>query len=143
MSTRYAWHLSALLSLFVLTASGQESGQIGGIVRDPRGAVIPNASITAIEEGTGFASTVRTGSDGEYVIPSLRPTTYTVTTAVNGFKKSSEAGVALQANQSVTLNITLEIGTITETINVNSQAALVDTSSPGLAEVVDESRIVE
>src|SRR5215471_2292398 len=100
MLARSARNLGALLFV-VLTAYGQESGQIVGVVHDSSGAVIPNATITATETGTGFTSSVKTGSGGEFVLPTLRPTTYTVTAEVSGFKKSSESGVTLQANQSV------------------------------------------
>jgi hypothetical protein len=140
MVNRCAWALAALM---VLNASAQEAGQIVGVVRDASGAAVPAVTVTGTETGTGFSSTVKTGSEGQFVLPSLRPTVYVVSAEASGFRRYRESGVELQANQSATLNITLEVGAVTETVNVSSQAVQVDTSTSTLAEVVDQSRIVE
>jgi hypothetical protein len=121
----------------------QESGQITGTVKDQSGAVIPNVTVTANETETGFSRTAVSNSTGEYELRELRPTTYTVTAEASGFKKTTEANVRLEANQSLTLNLTLEVGQITESVNVEANAVQVDTSTSTIREVVDQSRIVE
>ena len=141
MSKRCAWALAALM--VALPASAQDAGQIVGAVRDPTGGAIPNVTVTATETGTGFASSVKTGSEGQFVFQSLRPTNYVISAEASGFRRFRESAVELQANQSLTVNITLEVGAVTETVNVVSQAVQVDTSTSTLAEVVEQARIVE
>jgi len=121
----------------------QESGQIVGAVKDPSGAVIPNVTVTATEAQTGFSRTSVTNAAGEYELRSLRPTTYTVKAEASGFKKITESDVRLEANQSLTLNLMLELGQVTESVTIESNAVQVDTSTSTLREVVDQSRIVE
>src|ERR1043166_3573196 len=122
MLNRCAWVLAALI---VLDGSAQEAGQIVGVVRDASGAAIPAVTVTATETGTGFSSPVKTGSEGQFVVPSLRPTVYVISAEASGFRRYRESGVELQANQSATLNISLEVGAVTETVNVSSQAVQV------------------
>src|SRR5215831_2229544 len=136
MGNRYCKILAALVALAVC-ASAQEAGQIVGAVRDSTGAAVSDATVTATETGTGFVTSVKTGGEGQYVLPSLRPTTYVITAEMSGFRRFSQSGVALQANQSITLNIGLEVGQVSETINVSGQVVQVDTSTSTLAEVVD------
>jgi hypothetical protein len=137
--------LGALFALVLLSADAvaQEAGQIVGTVRDQSGAVIPNATVTATEAGTGFVHTAVSGNDGNYVLPNLRPTTYVISAEAQGFRAFRQTDVRLQANQSLTINIAMEVGAVTETVNVAGQVVQVDTSTSTLAEVVDESRIVE
>ena len=141
MSKQCAWALAALM--VVLPASAQDAGQIVGAVRDPTGGAIPNVTVTATETGTGFATSIKTGSEGQFVFQSLRPTNYVISAEASGFRRFRESAVELQANQSLTVNITLEVGAVTETVNVVSQAVQVDTSTSTLAEVVEQARIVE
>src|SRR5262249_23704940 len=88
MLNRCAWVLAALMAL---DASAQEAGQIVGVVRDASGAAVPAASITATETGTGFSSTVKTGSEGQFVLPSLRPTVYVISAEAAGFRRYSQS----------------------------------------------------
>src|ERR1700736_57821 len=137
--------MSALAASLVLVSgiSAQEAGQIVGLVRDTTGAVVSGVTVTATETGTGFASGVKTGAEGQFVLPSLRPTAYVITAEMNGFRRFSETGVELLANQSLSLNIAMEVGAVSETVNVSGQVVQVDTSTSTLAEVVDQARIVE
>src|ERR1051326_6682369 len=132
-----------VLTLAVTRACAQEAGQIVGNVRDASGAVIPTVKITARETGTGFTLSTSTGASGEYVLPNLRPTVYQISAEAAGFRVFRQNDVQLQANQSITINITMEVGEVTESINVNGQTVQVDTSTSTLAEVVDQARIVE
>src|SRR5882724_10290676 len=142
MLKRCAWAVTTLI-VMIGAASAQDAGQIVGAVRDQSGGAIPNVTVTATETGTGFTSTVKTGSEGQFVFPSLRPTVYVIGAEASGFRRFRESSVELQANQSLTVNITLEVGAVTETVNVVSQAVQVDTSTSTLAEVVEQARIVE
>ena len=134
--------MSAIFLLLIGQIKAQE-GQIVGTVKDPSGAVIPNVTVTATEAQTNFARTAVSNASGEYQLGSLRPTTYTVSAEASGFKKVTESDVRLEANQSLSLNLTLELGQITESVNVEANAVQVDTSTSTIREVVDQSRIVE
>ena len=134
--------MSAIFLLLIGQIKAQE-GQIVGTVKDPSGAVIPNVTVTATEAQTSFARTAVSNASGEYELRSLRPTTYTVSAETSGFKKVTESNVRLEANQSLSLNLTLELGQITESVNVEANAVQVDTSTSTIREVVDQSRIVE
>lgn len=124
-------------------AMAQQMGQISGVVRDASGAVIPGATITVQETQTGLERITTSDSEGRYALPALRPTTYIIGAEVPGFNKFSRTGVGLLANESATLNITLEIGEVSETVTVDGAAAQVDTTTSTLKEVVDQDRIVE
>ena len=132
-----------LLSFLGLPLSAQQAGQIVGAVTDDKGAALPGASVKAIEVGTGFGRNTVTNSDGQYVLPALRPAQYEVVVESSGFRTFRRTGLELLANQSLTLNITLEVGVVTETVQVDAAAVQVDTSTSTLKEVVDQARIVE
>src|SRR4051812_22763430 len=100
--------------LFIFQLFGQEAGQIVGVVSDSSNAVVPGVSVKAVEVQTGFLRTTQTGTDGGYVFPNLRPTQYEITAEAGGFRGFKRSGIELLANQSLTLNITLEVGAVTE-----------------------------
>jgi hypothetical protein len=137
--------LFIVLQAVLLTALvfGQQAGQIVGVVTDNRGEAVPNVTVKAVEVGTGFTRTAVTNTGGQYVLPALRPTQYEITVESTGFRTFRRTGVELLANQSLTINIPLEVGAVTETVNVIGGAVQVDTTTSTLSEVVDRSRIVE
>ncbi|MGH9843492.1 MAG: carboxypeptidase regulatory-like domain-containing protein, partial [Blastocatellia bacterium] len=132
-----------LTSLFAANVFSQQAGQIVGAVTDSRGEAVPNITVKAVEVGTGFARSAVTNTDGQYVLPALRPTQYEITVEAKGFRAFRRTGLELLANQSLTVNINLEVGTLAETVNVVGGAVQVDTSTSTLSEVVDRTRIVE
>jgi hypothetical protein len=142
MSKRILFSLGAVC-LLTLELLGQEAGQIVGIVTDSSSAVVPGATVKAIEAQTGFVRTTVTSGDGRYVFPNLRPTQYEVTAEAAGFRGFRREGVQLLANQSLTLGIALEVGAVTETVTVAGAAIQVNTSTSTLSEVVDRARMVE
>ncbi len=79
----------------------------------------------------------------QFVFPNLRPTTYTITATGAGFRAFRQTDVDLLANQSLTVNIPMEVGAVTETVTVAGQTVQVDTSTSTLAEVVESTRIIE
>lgn len=129
--------------LLTIGAFGQQAGQIVGAVTDSKGEAVAGATVKAVEVGTGFARTVAADSDGRYVLPALRPTQYEITVEAKGFRAYRRAGVELLANQSLTVNVALEVGVVTETVQVEAAAIQVDTSTSTLKEIVDRARIAE
>ncbi|HET9467691.1 MAG TPA: carboxypeptidase-like regulatory domain-containing protein, partial [Vicinamibacterales bacterium] len=127
----------------VSSAFAQATGQINGVVADNSGGVVPGVTVTAVEASTGIARETVTGANGRYSFPSLRPTTYEIRAELTGFRTVRQTDVVLAANQNLTLNITLELGDLSETVTVAGDAATVDVTTATIAEVVDSKRIVE
>ena len=116
---------AALMLLFFAPSSGvaQTSfGTITGIIRDSSGAVLPDANITVTNEQTGISRQATTDSNGAYTVPSLPPAVYTVTAELKGFKKGVASKVALEVTQILRKDITLEVGEISQTVEVQAEA---------------------
>ena len=132
-----------VLGLFVSNAYAQATGQINGVVADNSGGVVPGVTVFAVESGTGISRDTVTGANGRYSFLSLRPTTYEIRAELAGFRTVRQTDVVLQANQNLTLNITLELGELSETVTVAGEASTVDITQSTISEVVDSKRIVE
>ncbi len=132
-----------LLALSTAPAFGQAFGTISGTVTDPSGAGVPGAKVTATETLTGFSRRITSGSTGEYVIPNLRPTEYTLTVEAKGFKKAIRKGITLLANQAATVDIRLQLGSTVQTVSVVGAAPLVNTATQTLSDVVGRDRMVD
>ena len=121
----------------------RKQGQINGVVTDSSGGVVPGATVTAIEQQTGLSRDTVSGANGLYTFPSLRPTIYEIRAVLTGFRTIRRTGIELAANQNLTVNVTLELGELSETVSVAGQAANVDLTTATISEVVDHARIVE
>jgi Carboxypeptidase regulatory-like domain/TonB dependent receptor len=121
----------------------QGLGSIVGRVTDPSGASVASAKVTAREEGTGFVRSATCDTEGLYTIPSLHPAIYTLSVEATGFSTSREPGVALLADQTLTVNIALRLGAATEVVTVTGLGTQVDTSTSTLKHVVEQERISE
>ncbi len=133
----------AILACLIAGPAFAQQGQINGVVSDSSGGVIPGATVTATEAATGFAQTTVSGANGRYSFPSLRPTGYTISAELTGFRTFRRTDIVLAANQSLTLSITLELGELSETVTVAGETSQVDVTTATIAEVVDHARIVE
>lgn len=121
----------------------QGYGTISGTVTDPSGALVPGATITATQSQTGRKMVAVSGKDGSYVFPTLLPSTYDLSVTAAGFQNYQQTGVVLQANQAVTANISLRVGSAAQTISVTAAPPQVDTTTGTLSQVIDESRVVD
>src|SRR5688572_16835927 len=131
-----------LIALGVSPAFAQQ-GQINGVVTDSSGGVVPGVTVTAVEQQTGLSRDTVTGANGLYVFPSMRPTIYEIRAVLTGFRTIRRTGIELLANQNLTVNVTLELGELSETVSVAGEAANVDVTTATISEVVDHARIVE
>src|SRR5216684_3134211 len=131
--------------LVPLAAWGQsDTGTITGIVRDSSAAVIARVKITVTDIGANaevFSAT--TDAAGRYTAPALRPADYVLTAEAPGFKKDVRRGVTLQVNQVAVVDFTLEVGQVTEVLEVTEAAPLMHTQSAELGDVVEHRRVVE
>jgi hypothetical protein len=140
--------LIILLGLMIAVSSptqGQvNTGTIEGIVTDPSGAAVPNVKVTALNQDTGFSRSEMTTGDGSYLIPQLPiGPHYQITAELTGFKTFVRSGVALALKQNARVDMQLEVGTITQNVQVTGQAPLVDTQSATSGEVVGTDRLRE
>ena len=120
-----------LLAFFAVAISAQStSGSITGTVVDPQSAAIANATVKVTEEGKAYSLTATTDEEGRFVFPVVQPGVYTLSVQANGFKTQERKGVTLVSNDRLTLgNVSLEIGAITDTVNVTSEATLIQADS--------------
>ena len=131
-----------LLALAAATPlSGQSFGSITGTITDNSGAVVPGVAVTATRTTTGTQTTVTANSSGLYIFPSVPPADYTITAVASGFERYVQSGVILLANQAATVNITLRIGSTTDTVNVEANAVQVDTTTGTLAQVITQKSV--
>src|SRR6266404_4167172 len=126
-----------------LFSHAQGFGSIAGRVTDPSGAAVASARVVATQEGTAFSRTAVSDTAGLYVIPSLRPATYNLTVEAAGFSTSKEYNIKLLADQTLTVNFGLKLGTTTEIVTVTGSALQVDTSTSTLKHVMEEERLTE
>jgi hypothetical protein len=136
----------AVLVLFVsgacALAQGGGSVAISGTVTDPSGAVVPGAKVTVTDKSTSVARSIVSNAGGEFNIPSLRPSTYTVSVEAAGFKKYVQEIIML-ADQVRSMDIHLEVGAATQEVMVASSAVQVNTVSPVLGQVIESARVSE
>ncbi len=111
-----------------------------GRVTDPSAAVIPSVRVRALNEATQGGS-MTTNEAGNFVIPFLPPGRYSLTAEAAGFKKFTRSGVQLRISERAEINISMSLGTVDESVEVRSEAPLLDTASASLGQVVDERRI--
>ncbi|MDR3792292.1 MAG: carboxypeptidase regulatory-like domain-containing protein [Terracidiphilus sp.] len=133
----------AFLALCASFSFAQGYGSISGTVSDPSGAVVASATITATQTQTGRETTTISGKDGNFVFPTLAPSAYTIAVTAKGFESYAQTGVILQANQALTVNAKLTIGSGSETVSVSADAPQVDTTTNTLSQVIDESRVAD
>ncbi len=117
------------------------SGTILGTVKDATGAVVPGATVTLLQSETGFRRAVVTDAKGEYTAPSLPTGVYTITAELSGFRKTSLSNVQLAVDQKVRADLTLQLGQVSEVVEIQAETSLLQTSSSDLATTVVEDQI--
>ncbi|HSE16399.1 MAG TPA: carboxypeptidase regulatory-like domain-containing protein [Pyrinomonadaceae bacterium] len=147
MSIR-SWVQASLLLLSIgllvgVHAQSSTSGNITGTVRDPQGAAVPKAEVTITDEKTNVSRTVRATEDGFYTATSLPVGTYTISTAPTGFKKTITTGVELHVNENKTVNLDVQVGQVTETVTVTTDAAPVEVRSGEVSSLIQEKQVKE
>src|SRR5438128_3126912 len=138
--------LAVLIGISVVgrTAWAQATtAQISGTVKDQSGAVLPGVEITATQTASGAKRSVVSNETGNYVLASLPLGPYMLEAALPGFRSYVQSGIVLQVDASPTINIVLQVGQVTDQVEVQANAALVETHSSGIGTVVDNQRILE
>jgi len=129
------------ISLLVAAALAQNTATIFGTVRDAGGAVVPGASVSATHVQTGAVRTAATNDTGDFVLVQLPVGTFSVRANAPGFKESVQTDVLIQVNENRRVDFSLQVGQVTERIEVEAQAAQVETRTGSISEVIDSRRI--
>jgi hypothetical protein len=129
----------ALGALFVFTsvALGQNTGTISGTVQDQSGAVVAGANVKATNPATSYNRETTSATNGFYRFDQLPVGTYTISVEAAGFKKSVTQAVALSVNDSLTLDVKLEVGQVSEVVTVSEAPSTVNTETSVLGRTVD------
>jgi hypothetical protein len=139
--------LALVVFVLVLTAASaaaqQDAATVTGEVTDPTGAVVPGATVTVTNLGTGIALTTVTNDSGLYSLPGLRPGDYTLVIEFQGFSKFARTGITLQVAQVVRLDARLQTGNLTEAVEVSAATPLLQTTNSSRGSVIDERKIVD
>src|SRR6266850_5455612 len=121
----------------------QSTAQINGTIKDQTGAVLPGVEVTATQTTTGFARSVVTDETGSYTLTSLPVGPYRLEAAVPGFRTFVQTGIVLQVGANPVINPVLEVGQVSDQIEVQANAALVETRTTGVSQVMDNLRVLE
>ena len=121
----------------------QATAQISGSVRDPSGAVLPGVEIRATQVDTGLTRDAISNETGSYALTNLPIGPYRLEASLPGFRAYAQSGIVLQVNSNPEINLVLQVGQVTEEVEVQANATLVETRNAGIGQVVENARILE
>ena len=132
--------LAALLAFPLLSQTF--TGSIRGRVSDPSGLPVPNAEISITEVNTNVLTKTLCNDGGDYMVSFLKPGAYRIRVAAAGFKEAVQEGLRLQLNQSMTADLKLELGSVSESVQVSGSATQLNYVSPEIGHVVSEEQLM-
>ncbi len=147
LPTAYRFVLICALALAfspatALAQADSTSANLSGVVRDPAGAVIPGATVTARNPATNDARTATTNDDGFYQLLQLTPGTYEVSVEAANFKKAVVPSITVTVGQRADLDVALEVGQITDVVTVSgAQTELIESGKTNVSSTIDQVRI--
>ncbi|HJZ95717.1 MAG TPA: carboxypeptidase regulatory-like domain-containing protein, partial [Candidatus Solibacter sp.] len=133
----------ALLGTIPINAQSDARSTILGRVSDPAGAAVVGASVLAENTDTGVHYTAVANASGDYLLPFLIPGPYSLTVESSGFKKSVRPHILVRFEERITIDVTLEIGAVTETLQVTAEAPLMDSSTVSMGQVLANKTVTE
>src|SRR5437870_7717214 len=119
------------------------TAQISGTVTDQSGAVLPGAEITATQTETNVSRNAVSNETGSYVLPNLPVGPYRLEAALPGFRTFAQTGIVLQVGTNPVVNPVLDVGQVTEQVEVQANAEMVETRTTGVGQVMENQRILE
>jgi hypothetical protein len=129
-----------LVASAVVAGAQQFTGGVRGEVRDQNG-VIPGVTVSLVNEATNISREVVTNPVGQYNFPAVAPGTYTLKTQLTGYKTYESKGLIVGTQQFITLDVTLQVGALEESITVTGQSPLIDTSTASTGGVLDKEAL--
>ena len=138
----YSLIVFVLMLVTVVGAKAQTYyGSVRGLVMDKQGAALSQATVILTNEATHIKRSAETNSAGEYVFTALDPATYSLTVEANGFKKHEAKGLIVATQQSVTLDVTLTLGEMSQVVEVTAASPLIDDSTASNGLVIDSQKL--
>jgi len=134
-----------LSTLFIFTSIGARAdvtGSISGVVRDRAQAVVTGAKLTIINVQTNFSQGVSSGADGSFHFLALPAGSYKITATAAGFRPYTGTDITVQVNDQLHLDITLDVGAVSEHVDISADVARVETESTQLGDVIDSQKML-
>lgn len=137
--------LTLYVCLLVWTALFAQSfhGALRGQITDSAGAAIAEAMVTLTEEATGLARSSISSSTGEFNFPSLNPGVYTLQVTAPGFKKFERKTIDVPTQAAVTVDARMQVGDVSETVNVTEEVPLLETANASTGQIVDRQKLID
>ena len=133
---------AAFAVIFTSFLAAQEfRGTITGTITDPAGAVVPSARVVATEVSTGTKSQTVSESSGSYTLPFLAPGDYDISVQVTGFKESVRKAIHVNAGAHAVVDVTLEVGNTTQSVEVTGDAALINTENASVGQTITTKEV--
>src|SRR5437016_11295161 len=134
--------LCSIIIFFASTVAvaQKDTGAIAGTVKDSSGALVVGAKVTIADVDRGTSLVINTNSQGEYVASPLKVGRYNVTVEKQGFKKASAGPITVNIQERPEVNVTVQVGSLNETVTVNTQGAQLETETSELGQVVNAQR---
>jgi len=130
------------IAIAALSAYGQvATAELSGTVSDATGAAVGGAKVTATNVATNIERSTTTGADGSYIVQLLPPGDYVLTAEASGFRRAVQRGITLQINQQAQIDITLQLGQVSESVEVTAAAPLIQSEASSLGTVVSEKLV--
>jgi len=129
--------------LGIVRAAFPQTASLTGRVADPSGAVIQGARVNVESAATGISVSTLTNTEGFYNVPSLQPGRYAITVTKEGFVPLKQSGLELQVQQAARLDLTLQLGAVTESVQVSAQAVLLDSETSTVGQVIGSKQVSE
>ncbi len=142
MVSRLVWFVVFAVSTLSLASAQDSRGSIQGVITDSGGAPIASADVRAVSTTTGVVASARSNAEGIYVIPFLVPGTYQVRVEMAGFKRFIRE-VQVRVGDAVAVDIALQIGDVSESVEVTAETPLLSTAEVSLGQVIDQRRLQE
>src|SRR5205814_9397826 len=120
-----------------------DRGNIQGTVTDPSGAVVAGAVVRIVSQATNVSQSTVTGTNGTYAFFTLPIGLYNLTVEAKGFRRSDITGIKVEVNQQSKIDVSLQVGEVTQTVEVAANASLVQTESTDVGTVIDNKRFVD
>src|SRR5882672_8714244 len=121
----------------------QSTAQISGVVTDQSSAILPGVEVKVTQTDTGITRSAVTNETGSYTLPNLPIGPYRLEAALPGFRSYVGTGIVLQVGSNPVLNILLDVGQVSETVEVQANTTLVETRATGISQVIDNTRVLE